>query len=365
MSGPCVAPGSSPGAGHRRSSSHQLRGERVVYAVLHQQTVHAHTGLSRVPILGGYGALNGRIEIRVVEDDKRGVAAKLEGDLLHRRGALRHQELAHRGRPGEREFAHGWIRRQLTANLRRRAGHHIEHAVRNASARTQVRQRERRERRLRRGLEDHRAPGGNGRPDLARNHRQREVPGRDARHHAYRLLEDHNARVAVRCRDRVAIDALSLLAEPLQKSSGVGHFPARLGERLPLLDGHEPGEILLVLPHQVEPGAQDRGPLLRGLRAPCHHRARRRLDRQTRLEGAGIGHRADDFAGGGVVDRNRGTRASGHPLGVDVAGLTEEIGVGEGAHGRREEWSGRQDSNLRHPAPKAGALPGCATPRPV
>ena len=26
-------------------------------------------------------------------------------------------------------------------------------------------------------------------------------------------------------------------------------------------------------------------------------------------------------------------------------------------------WSGREDSNLRHPAPKAGALPGCATPR--
>ena len=27
------------------------------------------------------------------------------------------------------------------------------------------------------------------------------------------------------------------------------------------------------------------------------------------------------------------------------------------------EWSGRQDSNLRHPAPKAGALPNCATSR--
>ena len=26
-------------------------------------------------------------------------------------------------------------------------------------------------------------------------------------------------------------------------------------------------------------------------------------------------------------------------------------------------WSGREDLNLRHPAPKAGALPGCATPR--
>ena len=28
-----------------------------------------------------------------------------------------------------------------------------------------------------------------------------------------------------------------------------------------------------------------------------------------------------------------------------------------------ERWSGRLDSNQRPPAPKAGALPGCATPR--
>lgn len=35
-------------------------------------------------------------------------------------------------------------------------------------------------------------------------------------------------------------------------------------------------------------------------------------------------------------------------------------GMGQCGKGR---WSGRQDSNLRHPAPKAGALPDCATPR--
>ena len=29
----------------------------------------------------------------------------------------------------------------------------------------------------------------------------------------------------------------------------------------------------------------------------------------------------------------------------------------------QKKWSGRQDSNLRHPAPKAGALPNCATSR--
>ncbi|CDH46834.1 hypothetical protein BN874_610045 [Candidatus Contendobacter odensis Run_B_J11] len=30
-----------------------------------------------------------------------------------------------------------------------------------------------------------------------------------------------------------------------------------------------------------------------------------------------------------------------------------------------ENWSGREDLNLRPPAPHAGALPGCATPRVV
>ena len=30
---------------------------------------------------------------------------------------------------------------------------------------------------------------------------------------------------------------------------------------------------------------------------------------------------------------------------------------------KNREWSGREDLNLRPPAPKAGALPGCATPR--
>src|SRR5271154_3572137 len=28
-----------------------------------------------------------------------------------------------------------------------------------------------------------------------------------------------------------------------------------------------------------------------------------------------------------------------------------------------DDWSGRRDLNARPPAPKAGALPGCATPR--
>ena len=37
---------------------------------------------------------------------------------------------------------------------------------------------------------------------------------------------------------------------------------------------------------------------------------------------------------------------------------------GSGGEAPRSIWSGRRDSNSGPPAPKAGALPGCATPRP-
>ena len=41
----------------------------------------------------------------------------------------------------------------------------------------------------------------------------------------------------------------------------------------------------------------------------------------------------------------------------------EQDPSGGDSGGARSEWSGRRDSNPRLPAPEAGALPGCATPR--
>ena len=51
-----------------------------------------------------------------------------------------------------------------------------------------LRQREHAQRRLLRGLDDHRAAGGDGRADLARAHRHREVPRRDRVARPDRLL---------------------------------------------------------------------------------------------------------------------------------------------------------------------------------
>ncbi len=55
---------------------------------------------------------------------------------------------------------------------------------------------------------------------------------------------------------------------------------------------------------------------------------------------------------------------------LGLAGLTSALAPAAARSGsvdsRRgeERWSGRLDLNQRPPAPHAGALPGCATPRP-
>jgi hypothetical protein len=49
----------------------------------------------------------------------------------------------------------------------------------------------------------------------------------------------------------------------------------------------------------------------------------------------------------------------GTPVTLGLYSLLRELYVTY----RSEKWSGRLDSNQRPPAPKAGALPGCATPR--
>ncbi len=92
-----------------------------------------------------------------------------------------------------------------------------------------------RERRLLGRLQHHRAARRERRRGLARRHRRREVPRRDPRRDADRLLRDVDPLVRPRRRDRVAVDALRLLAEPLVEGGGVRDLDARLRERLALL----------------------------------------------------------------------------------------------------------------------------------
>ena len=155
------------------------------------------------------------------------------------------------------------------------------------------------------GLDHHGAAGGQGRADLAGDHRDREVPGRDRGAHAHGLLQHQDPARGHGLRDDVAVDPLGFLGEPLEERGAVGDLALGLGQRLALLAGHQEGEVVGVGHDQLEPAAQDGRPLLGGLRPPGRQRALGRLDRAPGLGDADAGHGADGLAGGRVGDLDR------------------------------------------------------------
>jgi hypothetical protein len=116
----------------------ELLDEGVVHAVLDVQAVGAHAGLAVVAVLGNQRAFHGGIQVGVVEDDERRVAAQLQGHLLDVVGALGHQLTTDLGGTGEGQLAHDRVAGQLAADFAGAAGHHAEHAsgmpARSASA---------------------------------------------------------------------------------------------------------------------------------------------------------------------------------------------------------------------------------------
>jgi hypothetical protein len=66
-----------------------------------------------------------------------------------------------------------------------------------------------------------------------------------------------------------------------------------------------------------------------------------------------------DYRGYGAPDR---IRTCDHPLRRRML-YPAELRAQMNPKSQAKNWSGQRDSNSRHPAPKAGALPGCAMPR--
>ena len=63
---------------HRAGGLGEALGEGVVDAVLHQDAVGADAGLAGIPIFRGDRALDRGLDIGVVEDDERRVAAQFQ-----------------------------------------------------------------------------------------------------------------------------------------------------------------------------------------------------------------------------------------------------------------------------------------------
>ena len=84
ISGPCSTPSSKPWPTRRAlTAAEKLLDERVVDPVLHEDPVGADARLTHVAELRRDRSLDRDVEVGVVEDDQRRVAAELERDLLH------------------------------------------------------------------------------------------------------------------------------------------------------------------------------------------------------------------------------------------------------------------------------------------
>ena len=111
------------------------------------------------------------------------------------------------------------------------------------------------------GLQHDRAPGGQRRSDLPRDHRQGKIPWRDAGHHADGLLDDDDALVGLVSGNGVAVESLGLLAKPFEEGCRIRDLATRLGQRLALFECHQRGQVLLIHQHQVSPSPENHGPL--------------------------------------------------------------------------------------------------------
>ena len=123
-------------------------------------------------------ALDGAVEIGVVEHDERRLAAEFERKLLARARRRAADEAADFGRAGEGDLVDVVMRDERRAR-RAVAGDDVDDARRQARLDADFGERQRRQRREFGGLQHHRIAGGQRRRDLPGEHQQREIPRND------------------------------------------------------------------------------------------------------------------------------------------------------------------------------------------
>ena len=88
-------------------------GDRAV----HQEPVGGGAGLAHVAHLGDHRAVDGGVDVGVLEDEERRVAAELHAQPLQLVGGLPDQHLADAGRAGEADLAQPVVGLQGLAEL--------------------------------------------------------------------------------------------------------------------------------------------------------------------------------------------------------------------------------------------------------
>jgi hypothetical protein len=126
----------------------------------------------------------------------------------------------------------------------------------------------------------------------------------DETNNSDRLFEDRNTETRCAVRNDVAIDARSLLGEPLKEARSKEDLTSGIWSSLAVLPGNESGQVLLVLNHQIIPSSQDSGSVATCAGAPFWESGGGDFDGLLGVLSYGLGARADKRAAGWVCRRN-------------------------------------------------------------
>ncbi|MCY1425506.1 hypothetical protein D9M71_412950 [compost metagenome] len=283
--------------------------------------------LAGVVVAVGAHALYDGVDVGVVADDHRRLAAEFQMGALEGAGGGLEDLLAGDDIAGERHHAHARMADQRAADALAATADEVQHARRKDLGECR-RQRQHRQRRVLGGLEHHGIAGGQRRGDLPRGHHQRVVPWRDGSDHAERVAA-HHAGVA----GHVFAGELALLAahgagEEAEHVGGGGHvvLPRQM-QRLAAVQGFQAGEGVGAPVDGVGDGEEGGGALRRGGPRPAGEGALGGLHGLFDLVGGGFGDGHQGFAVGRVDDRLDHARAD-HQLTVD-----QQFGVQGGSAG--------------------------------
>ena len=129
-------------------------------------------------------------------------------------------------------------------------------------------------------LQDHGAARCNGWGNLSGGHGEGEVPWSDQQARTHGLAAGNHAQGALRDRGVAAIIARGFLTKPPQIFRAIGDLTLRLGKGLSHFKGHQGGEFIGALVHQLKGAAENIGALARGGARPLI------LDRTGSIEGS-------------------------------------------------------------------------------
>ena len=208
---------------------------------MYQDALRRRADLAGIDEAAGCGRLRRAIEVGVIEDDDRAVAAEFH-QLRLAGGALADQ-LSGRRTAGEADRVGAGIGDDLVADDGARAGHEVEDARRQVRLLDCAHQRDRHQRGRWGGRPDDGIAGGEPRRDVLDRYVHREIPWRHHGIDAARAIEGHHPLAGVLRRDRVAFEILDQVGGEVEAVDRLADLEIGLGVWFALFERQQGGKL--------------------------------------------------------------------------------------------------------------------------